>query len=370
MNAVSLRIEFQPLKASAYPIWIGEELLANPSVWIPPKTGTVAIITDHWVEQTYASRLEKVLNLAGYSTLLFSFPPGENAKNSQTKDQLEDQMLTQGCDRDTLIIALGGGVVGDLAGFIAATFMRGIPYIQVPTTLLAMLDSSVGGKTGIDTPRGKNLIGAFWQPKAVVSDINCLHTLPMNHRINGLIEAIKIALTSDREALNRIALHLDAILNLEASALIPLIQSAVQKKAEIVGKDERESSQRAILNFGHTVGHALEQLSGYRLLHGYGVALGILVEAKIAQLKGLLDESAYQTIKNLFQRLDISGAQLKAFHIDEVIAATQLDKKKRKGEIHYVLLNDLGQVYQTEQTFTHPVSDEVVKHAFLLATKD
>lgn len=350
--------------ASSYPIWIGSKLLENISLWMPKNNSAVVIMTDNWVKKHYASLLEKSLNKEGYQTLLFSFPAGERSKNSFVKNQLEEKMLAHGCDRDTLILAIGGGVVGDLAGFIAATYMRGIAYIQIPTTLLAMLDSSVGGKTGIDTPQGKNLIGAFWQPKAVISDIDCLLTLPKKQFINGMIEAVKIFLTSDADALNDLEQNLSSILNLEEVVLIQLIQQAVQIKADIVQHDERESNQRVILNFGHTIGHALEQLTDYQLLHGYAVALGLLVEAKIAQLMGLLEENHYQYIKNLLLQLNISTNDLKAFDVDEIIRRTQLDKKKRAGSVHYVLLNGLGTVYQINNQFAHPVSDEMVKKAF------
>lgn len=350
--------------ASSYPIWIGSKLLENISSWMPHGKSSVVIITDNWVKKHYAYLLKKSFNQSGYKTLLLSFPAGECSKNSRTKSELEEKMLVHGCDRDTFILAMGGGVVGDLAGFIAATYMRGIDYIQIPTTLLAMLDSSVGGKTGIDTPQGKNLIGAFWQPKAVISDIDCLRTLPKKQLINGLIEAVKIFLTSNADSLHDLEQNLSSIFNLEETVLIRLIQQAVQIKADIVKRDERESNQRVILNFGHTIGHALEQLTDYHLLHGYAVALGLLVETKIAQLMGLLQENHYQYIKNLLLHLNISTHDLKEFDVDEIIKTTQLDKKKRAGRVRYVLLNGLGTVYEVNNQFAHPVSDEIVKKAF------
>lgn len=362
---ISMNVCIPSTIASSYPIWIGSNLLENISLWMPKHGGTVVIITDTEVQKHYATSLENVLNQAGYKTHLYAFSAGESSKNIHTKSQLEEKMLLQGCDRDTLVLSVGGGVVGDLAGFIAATYMRGIPYIQIPTTLLAMLDSSVGGKTGIDTPQGKNLIGAFWQPKAVISDITCLQTLPKKHLINGLIEAIKIGLTSDAEGLRDLEQNLNAMLNLEEAVLIRLIQRAVQLKANIVQQDEREQHQRVILNFGHTIGHALEQLTDYQLLHGYAVALGILVESKIAQCMGMLDEHHYQYIKALLLRLHISTDELKKFDVNEVIKRTQLDKKNQSGRVRYVLLNGLGSVFEENNHFAHPVPDEIVKKAFL-----
>lgn len=356
--------------APSYLIWIGKGLLKNCSSWMPKNFSTVVIITDDSVEKLYASTLEATLKKDGYNTLLLSFLPGEKSKNSRLKSQLEEKMLEHGCDRDSLILALGGGVVGDLAGFIAATYMRGISYIQVPTTLLAMLDSSVGGKTGIDTKQGKNLIGAFWQPIAVISDLKCLKTLPQEHMINGLIEAIKMFLTSDVNSLNDLQKNLNLILSCDEKILSNLVRLAVAIKADIVKNDERECNQRAVLNFGHTIGHALEQLTDYQLLHGYAVALGLLVESKISQLMGLLEPKHVLFIKTLLNRLSITTHELNKFDVNAVIQRTQLDKKKRSGCVRYVLLNDLGSVYERENKFSHPVPDEMVKRAFLEIIED
>ena len=356
--------------ASSYPNQIGLKFLDNISDWMPSGVGRVVIITDHYVRKHYACLVEQALKSGGYNTLLLSFPCGEKNKNIRTKTKLEEKMLLEGCDRDSLILALGGGVVGDMAGFIAATFMRGISYIQIPTTLLAMVDSSVGGKTGIDTPQGKNLIGAFWQPKAVISDIECLKTLPQKQVINGLIEALKMFLTSDVESLNYLQQNLGGILRRDENILINIVHRAVKIKANIVQNDEKEKHQRATLNFGHTIGHALEKLSDYQLLHGYAVALGILVEVKIAQLMGHLEEKHYLLIKTLFSRLYILTSELKKFDVNDVIKNTKSDKKNRAGLVHYVLLNDLGSVYEMKNQFAHPVPDEVVRHAFLDIIED
>lgn len=353
------------LDSCSYPIRMGLNLLDRPSSWMPKHPSTVIIITDHVVKKLYALKLEKLLKEEGYNTLLLSFPAGEGSKNRQTKATLENKMLTKGCDRESVILALGGGVVGDLAGFIAATYMRGISYIQIPTTYLAMLDSSVGGKTGLNTAQGKNLIGAFWQPLAVISDIHCLTTLPQQQIINGFIEAFKIFLTSDADSLNYLQQHILLILDSNSTFLTNILQRAVQIKATVIMNDERESNQRAILNFGHTIGHAIERFTEYQLLHGYAVALGLLVEAKIAQLMGLLDRMHYQSIKETLNCLMITSDALKNFDVDEIIKNTQLDKKKHAGLVHYVLLSGLGNVYIEKNKCTHPVPDELVKRAFL-----
>jgi 3-dehydroquinate synthase len=347
-----------------YPIWIGSKLLECCSLWIPKEKSLTVIITDHHVKKYYASVLERSLNQEGYKTVLLSFPAGELSKNISTKCQLEEQMFAHRCDRDTLIIALGGGVVGDMAGFIAATYMRGIDYIQLPTTLLAMIDSSIGGKTGIDTPQGKNLIGAFWQPKAVIADITCLKSLPKEHLINGLIEIIKIFLIRDADGLSNLDKNLEHVLSDDENTLTDLIHRAIELKAEIVINDEKENHQRAVLNLGHTVGHALEHLSNYQLLHGYAVGLGLLVEAKMAQIMGLLSEDHYQYIKSLLSRLHITAYDLKKFDVKEVINTTQLDKKKKAGVVNYVLLTAIGRVYEKNNQFAHPVPDAVLEQAF------
>ncbi len=355
---------------NSYPILINSGLLKSLASWIPKNPSFVVIITDSIVKKHYAKSLVDSLKKEGYRTLLLSFPSGEQAKNIHTKSALEEKMLKHGCDRDTIILALGGGVVGDLAGFIAATFMRGISYIQIPTTLLAMLDSSVGGKTAINTAYGKNLIGAYWQPKAVISDIHCLKTLNTKNIVNGLIEAIKIFLISDINSLKYLEKNLDSILNLDEKNLINLIGRAVKIKSTIVSHDEKENGQRSILNFGHTIGHALEKISDYQLLHGYAVAYGILVEAKISELMGLLSSHEYLLIKLLLKRLKIKTSDLKKWDIDQLIHHTKSDKKNRSGSVNYVLLKSLGSIVEKQHHFTHPISDELVKSALLETIKD
>lgn len=359
-----IEVVIKPPPVVKYPIWIGSGILEQPRLWMPTTAESVVIMTDHHVKKYYGNALNTRLLRAGYATSLFSFQPGESAKNQRTKARLEAKMLAKGCGRDSLILALGGGVVGDLAGFIAATYMRGIPFVQIPTSLLAMLDSSVGGKTGIDNVYGKNLIGAFWQPHAVVTDVNCLATLSRRHLLNGLIEAIKLFLIRDADSFDYLHHHLSSILAYDPSILTEIIHRAVSLKANIVQQDERENHQRAILNFGHTIGHALEQVSNYKLLHGYAVALGILVEAKIAQLMGLFTQDQMNRIQALFAGLDIFPSQLASFDSDTVIQATRSDKKRRAGAVHYVLINQMGQVHEAAQQVVHPVADEVVREAF------
>ncbi len=351
-------------KAASYPVLIGDDLLKRLT-WMPKDYSQIVVITDHKVKKYYADNLVKLLIIKGYKVLLLSFSSGEKYKNIRTKNRLEEQMLKCVCDRNTLILALGGGVVGDLAGFTAATYMRGIAYIQIPTTLLAMVDSSIGGKTGIDTPQGKNLIGAYWQPKAVIADIACLRTLPKKHLINGLIEALKAFLIRDAKSFSYLQNNMDAILQGDVKILGHMVEKAARIKIDVVQKDEKDNHLRAILNFGHTIGHALELVSNYKILHGHAVAYGILVEAKIAELMGILSPKNFLIIEGILNQLHFMSKDLKKWDVNKIIQATTLDKKAKKGMINYILLKDIGAVYQYKNTYAHMVSDKTVKKAFL-----
>lgn len=363
MNQIIMKIPER--QSASYSIHVGFDFLLNLEEWLPNDSHTkkIVIITDDNVNKIYGEKLSS--KLSQYKPLLLSFLPGEKSKNYQTKQLLEEQMIQHYCNRDTLILSLGGGVVGDLSGFIASTYMRGIPYIQIPTTLLAMVDSSVGGKTGINTSQGKNLIGAFWQPNCVVIDLNCLMTLPPVHLINGLIEAIKVFITNDIDHLNYVINNISDIQNKDISILKNIVNQAIKIKVNVVSQDERENGQRMILNFGHTIGHALEKITDYTMLHGYAVALGILVEAKISQLLGFLSSEEYGITQSLFLKLNISGSQLKTMNFDAIIQATKSDKKTQSNNVRYILLKKLGQVCQDNNIYAHPVFDEIVKDALL-----
>ncbi len=365
----NLSVHLPAAPAVSYPIRIKAGLLSNPAAWIPKTGQSIVIITDHRVKKLYGLDLENCLKQAGHQTLLLSFPAGERSKTVQTKTRLEALMLKKGFGRDTLLLALGGGVVGDLAGFIAATYMRGIAYIQIPTTLLAMVDSSVGGKTGINSAEGKNLVGAFWHPKVVIADPLCLETLPQEHLINGLIEIWKICLSCDLNQLRYFQRHLPLALQREEKILASLISRAVKLKIAVVQADEQKQHYRDILNFGHTLGHALERLSAYRLLHGQAVGYGLLLEAKISQLMGILDLKGYETIQETLSYLNISPAYLKRFNVQALIKATRSDKKKRGRRVPYVLLKGLGEVYVKQGQVTHFVPEPIIKEAFFTITR-
>jgi 3-dehydroquinate synthase len=350
---------------TSYSILIGKSLF-DFSNWLHQfKFSQLVIITDNNIKKLYGLDLKHKLQMAGYSVFLCSFIAGEKSKNYQTKHSIEEEMLKKHCDKDTLILALGGGVVGDIAGFIAATFLRGIDYIHLPTSLLAMVDSSIGGKTGINNAYGKNLIGSIYQPLLVITDISLLKTLTKKHLINGLFECIKIFLTHDKENFHYVETHLDQIIEGNENILNELLINAIRIKANVVEKDEKDHAIRQTLNFGHTMGHALEKLSNYYLLHGYAVAYGILVEATISYLLGLLDSEQLMIIKKLMGQLNIHGLHLKKYDVSQLIQATKFDKKMRFKKVNYILLKKIGQVSISQQQFVHAVPDDIVKRALI-----
>ncbi len=364
----SFTVNIAPPTPDTCPIWIEDGLLNTLTTCLSMLPNYTAIenwviITDDNVKPLYGEHLLRKLKILDLNAILIDFPAGEHAKTRSTQQMIEEEMFRHGCHRQTMILALGGGVVGDLAGFIAATYMRGIPYIQVPTSLLAMVDSSVGGKTAIDTAFGKNLIGAFWQPKAVIADISCLSTLPSHHLTNGFVEALKVFLTHDAQYFQYASQHIHQLLERDMAFLKRMITQAVRIKAKIIEADEKEQHERATLNFGHTIGHALEKLTQYELLHGFAVGLGMLVEAKISEILGILSLHSYYQIQSTLAKIGIQAKQLQLFDIEAIIQATRLDKKNKGGKVRYPLLSDLGKVYQERNIFTHPVDDDVIKAA-------
>ena len=363
---ISLQVNIPAKQSHSYPIVIAAQLLSQWQDWLPAcaPSRKIVIISDDIVAKLYGVQLADELSLAGYQVKLIEFDHGENSKSALTKLAIEEQMFAFGCDRKSLCLALGGGVVGDLAGFVAATYMRGMNFIQVPTSFLAMIDSSVGGKTAVNTSYGKNIIGAFWQPQAVFMDTLVLKTLPRKQIINGFFEAVKIFLTLDAEHFVYCQEHLAAILNLEPVAINTVIQHAVGLKAYVVETDEQERNLRMILNYGHTVAHALEKLSNYTIMHGYAVAIGMLVEAKIAQLSGLLSIHDYDAIAAFLGKLEISPQLLHDFAVEDIIHSMRGDKKNTNQQILLVLLNGIGSVKNIENQVAFPV-DESLIHAAL-----
>ncbi len=289
-------------------------------------------------------------------------PAGEQSKSRAQWGALSDQLLDRGFGRDSAIVALGGGVIGDLAGFVAATYLRGIPCLQVPTTLLAMLDASVGGKTGVDTPHGKNLIGAFHPPAAVVADPLVLRTLPEREYRAGLAEAVKHGLIADAGYFAWLGESAAAIARRDETTLTTLVRRSVQIKAAVVGEDERESGRRAILNAGHTVAHAVEHASGYALPHGEAVALGLVAECELAEAMGIGRRGLGAEVAALLRRLGLPVRLEDGLPRDRVLAAMAADKKNRAARVRFALPRDVGTMFPGEQ-WTVAAEDRAIASA-------
>lgn len=300
-----------------------------------------AIITDSEVGPIYAARVAASFGDARVD--VHTIPSGERHKTRESWGRLSDELLASGCGRDTAVIALGGGVVGDLAGFVAATFMRGIPVVQLPTSLLAMIDASVGGKTGVDTPAGKNLIGAFHSPALVLADPLALATLPTVQLRAGLAEAIKHGIIADDRYFDRIVATLPTLLAEQGGPeMLELIARSVEIKAAVVARDEREGGVRKTLNFGHTLGHAIESESGYQLLHGEAVAIGMVLESELAERIGVAEAGTARRVRAAVERAGLPSERPSAIEPERVLAATRSDKKARRGTAEFALPARVG----------------------------
>lgn len=352
-------------RGGSYPVVIGMNL-ERELVRAVEREGKrrIAIIADSTTAKRFGARIVRHLRKAGHDVELVHFSAGERFKNQATVSSIQHALLKKRFGRDTLIIALGGGVVGDVAGYVAATYLRGVPFIQMPTTLLAIVDSSVGGKVGIDTPHGKNLIGAFHQPRAVIADLSYISSLKKRQVVNGLVEALKKFLTSEKRSLPLIE-KLDLAHPLRTSRVLQQIAyRSVFLKARVVRKDEEEKNERRILNFGHTIGHALEFVSRYKLPHGFAVGYGMLVEARVSEHLGLLPRQDREKLERYLGDLGITASLIKKYSISKVLSAARGDKKARRGEPHYVLLTSLGSVYTKGGQYAHPVPERVVREAY------
>ncbi|MDP2818234.1 MAG: 3-dehydroquinate synthase [Polaromonas sp.] len=327
----------------SYPISIGSGLLGDPATYQNlPAASTALIVSNDTVAPLYAELLRTALQPHYKRVLLVALPDGEVHKDWPTLQLIFDALLGNGCDRKTVLFALGGGVVGDMTGFAAACYMRGVPFVQMPTTLLAQVDSSVGGKTAINHPLGKNMVGAFYQPERVLCDLDVLQTLPPRELSAGLAEIIKYGPIADMAFLDWIEDNIDALLAREPAALAHAIRRSCEIKAEVVGQDERENGLRAILNFGHTFGHAIESGLGYgRWLHGEGVGCGMVMAARLSQRLGLVDGAFVDRLRTLIQRagLPVTGPRLSpADSAGRYLELMRVDKKAEAGEIKFVLI--------------------------------
>ena len=336
----TLRVE---LGSRAYPIRIGSGLITRPELFVPfIRGGRAALVTNVTVAPLYLEPLAAGLAASGIDVVRIVVPDGEAYKNWETLNVVYDRLLEARCDRQTTLIALGGGVIGDLAGFAAATYQRGVSLVQVPTTLLAQVDSSVGGKTAINHPRGKNMIGAFHQPLAVLADVNTLATLPERELRAGLAEVIKHGLIRDLGFFEWIEANIGQLLARDAEALVHAVRRSCEIKAEIVALDERETGLRALLNLGHTFGHAIETAMGYGAwLHGEAVAVGMVMAADLSHRLGFLGKNDVGRVVAVLKRtglpVTVSGITGPRF-----IELMSVDKKAAAGRIRFVLLDGLG----------------------------
>jgi 3-dehydroquinate synthase len=324
-----------------------------------------AIITDTNVGPLYAGRIRDALG-AGPDDV-FTIPAGEAHKTRDTWGTLTDDLLARGFGRDAVVVALGGGVVGDLAGFVAATFMRGVPYVQLPTSLLAMIDASIGGKTGVDTSAGKNLVGAFHQPAVVIADPTVLASLPPDHLRAGFAEAVKHGIIADAAYLTRVVkLAQDfgargfqpSAAEVGSGAMLDLVAGSVEIKADVVRRDEREGGIRKILNFGHTIGHAVELCSDYTLLHGDAVAIGMAYESVLAEQAGIAEAGTAQRVRMALQSAGLPVSRPSEISIDAIVAATRSDKKARAGRAEYALPMRVGTMAPANGRWSVAIDDD------------
>lgn len=356
MNDISHEVVGIDLGDRRYDILIGGGLLDSGAAFAAlPKAAAAVIVTNETVAPLYAARLQQRL-AASYGTVTtIALKDGEAHKDWHSLNTIFDRLLADGLDRKTVLFALGGGVVGDITGFAAASYMRGVPFVQVPTTLLALVDSSVGGKTAINHPLGKNMIGAFYQPQRVIADLDTLDTLPDRELAAGLAEVIKYGPIADDTFLTWIETNLDALWARDKKALAHAVKRSCEIKAWVVGQDERESGLRAILNFGHTFGHAIEAGMGYGAwLHGEGVGCGMVMAADLSCRLGLIDQAYVDRLTRLIERarLPVRGPALGA---DRYLELMRVDKKAEGGEIRFVVIDAPG------RASIRPAPDTVVR---------
>jgi 3-dehydroquinate synthase len=350
------------LGSRSYDIKIGPGLLAHLGTDCAQLSlGTrCAIISDRNVKPLYAQQAQAALAQAGFESTLITVPAGESAKSLDSVRTCYDQLAAHRLERKSFIIALGGGVVGDLAGFVAATYLRGIAFVQVPTTLLAQVDSSVGGKVGVNLAAGKNLVGSFHQPRLVLCDLATLATLPPREYLAGLAEVIKYGIIRDAALFHQLEQDLPALLERDPKTLASIVARCCEIKAEVVGQDETEGGLRAILNFGHTIGHALEAISKYgKYLHGEAIAVGQVAAAEISSTTAGLPPQDVDRIRRLFSRAGLPvELKLNSGQRRELFEAMRLDKKVADGKVHFVLARKIGTVIWGE-----PVPDALINHA-------
>jgi len=355
------RIEVEASLGS-YPVYVGHGVLEGLPELLQRHAPAhrYALISDDRVAPLHADRLSRACQAAGLDVTHLTFPAGEASKTRKSWSILTDEMLDAGLGRDSCVIGVGGGVTTDLAGFVAATFLRGVPVVQVPTTYLAMIDASVGGKTGVDLHAGKNLVGAFHSPRVVIVDTEVLSTLPREEREQGLVEAFKHGAILDAAYFEDLRERVSGLLAADPEVAGPAILRSVEIKADVVGRDEFEGGYRQILNFGHTIGHAIEAASGFRLGHGSAIALGMLAEAEIGERIGTTETGTRERLEAAFSELLPEDPV--SVECGDAFRFLETDKKKRGGLARYVLLKRVGEV-DPGDGWTHDVPSTLAREA-------
>lgn len=370
----TFQVELKRVVDDSYPIEIGfnltNTLTEDIKSGILGKAGRFAIITDSNVLPLYAMPIAESLRCAGFTAQVFSFKAGEEQKTRETKAALEDEMLAAGFRRDCAVIAVGGGVVTDIAGFLAGTFARGVPFVNYATTLLAAADASVGGKTAVDTPLATNLIGLFNQPKKVYIDVAAWKTLPQRQIYSGMAETIKHACLADGEFFEFLENNMAELLACDDTACIHMAEKNCRIKYEVVMKDERESGLREVLNLGHTVGRAIETVSGYRLLHGEAVAIGMAAQAELSKRMGYLTEHEQARVEALLKAAHLPTRIPDYIDPEALVQKLYTDKKVKNGRLHFVLQRGIGGVAEfAGGAFSTPV-DEQTAREIIFAVKE
>ena len=355
----ALKVNLDKKTLSSYEIRIGKGIIDRMILLIAKnhKAARYVIITDSHVNRLYGQALLTRFTEAGLKASLMEIPAGESSKNISTVMDIAGRLIACGADRGTLLVALGGGVVGDLTGFIASVYMRSIPFIQIPTTLVGQVDSAIGGKTAVDLPQGKNLLGTFYQPRAVFADLDFLDTLPENEFNNGLAEIIKYGIIEDEKMFKFLEENMAAVQSRDSAFLLKIIETCCRIKKSIVEIDEREQGLRRILNFGHTLGHALEAVSDYTLSHGEGVALGMIAAAKLSAKMHYLPEDELIRVEKVIASAGLPVKIPASFPAGEVLARLKMDKKKKDDQVHFVLVKKIGMPFVSSSVSEKLIGD-------------
>jgi len=355
----SLKVNLDKKSLSSYEIRIGKGIIDRMLLLIAKnhKAARYVMVTDSNVGRLYGQAMLDAMTQAGMKASLVEIPAGESSKNMATVMDIAARLLALGADRGTLLIALGGGVVGDLTGFIASVYMRSVPYIQIPTTLIGQVDSSIGGKTAVDLPQGKNLLGTFYQPRAVFADVKFLETLPEKEFQNGLAEIIKYGIIEDEKLFKLLEEDMEAVKGRDPERLLKMIETCCRIKKSIVEIDEREQGLRRILNFGHTLGHALEASSKYELSHGEGVALGMIAAAKLSVKMQYLPEGESIRVERVIERAGLPTRMDAALATDAIISRLKSDKKKKDDVVHFILIKKIGMPFVSGSVSDRMIGD-------------